>query len=121
MDRSKQFREAAAIENRGRSKAGWRYSSELKSLAVEHCHAERQAGCSWADLSAQLGVSTLTLSRWLGAAPTTGFRPVVVIDDQEPSQVSLGEGNGLTVTTPGGLRIEGLSWPQALGMARVFS
>ena len=119
MDRSKQFREAAGIENRGRSKAGWRYSSELKSLAIEHCRAERQAGCSWADLSAQLGVSTLTLSRWLDAAPTTGFRPVAVIEDQEPPQLS--EGTGLTVTTPGGLRIEGLSWPQALEMARVFS
>ena len=119
MDRSKQFREAAAIENRGRSKAGWRYSSELKRLAIEHCRAERQAGSSWADLSAQLGVSALTLSRWLNAAPAAGFRPVAVIEDQEPPRVA--EGNGLIVTTPGGLRIEGLSWSQALEMARVFS
>ena len=119
MDRSKQFREAAAIENRGRSKAGWRYSSELKSLAIEHCRAERQAGCSWADLSAQLGVSSVTLSRWLDAAPPMGFRPVAVIEDPEPQSVS--ESTGLTVTMPGGLRIEGLSWPQALEMARVFS
>jgi hypothetical protein len=118
MGRSEQFREAAAIENRGRSKAGWRYSSELKSLAIEHCRAERQAGCSWADLSAQLGVSALTLSRWLDAAPAAGFRPVAVIEDEEPPQVA--EDGRLIVTTPGGLRIEGLSWPQALEMARVF-
>ena len=119
MDRSKQFRETAAIENRGRSKAGWRYSSELKSLAIEHCRAERQAGCSWADLSAQLGVSSLTLSRWLDTASATGFRPVAVIEDPEPQPVA--EGTGLTVTTPRGLRIEGLSWSQVLEMARVFS
>ncbi len=119
MDRSKQFREAAAIENRGRSKAGWRYSPELKILAIEHCRTERQAGCTWADLSAQLGVSTLTLSRWMEATTSTSFRPVEVIDDLEPPKMA-GD-TGLTVTTPGGLRIEGLSWPQALEMAQVFS
>ena len=62
---------------------------------------------------------TATLSRGMEATPSKGFRPVAVIEDPEPLQVP--EGSGLAVTTAGGLRIEGLSWPQVLEMARVFS
>ena len=66
MDRAKHFRESAARENQGRTKAGWRYSSpELKGLAVAHVRERRQSGDSWAKLSEELGVSALTLRRLL--------------------------------------------------------
>lgn len=65
MDRAKQFREAAAQENRGRRMTGWRYSAELRQLAVVHCRQGRQAGRPLTEVAAELDVSTLTLSRWL--------------------------------------------------------
>lgn len=116
MDRAKQFRETALRENRGRRKVGWRYSAELKSLAVEHVRDRRQSGATWAELVEELGVSALSLGRWLEESPCARFRPVEVIADCEPAEPA----GSLTAVTPGGLRIEGLAWPQVLELARVF-
>ena len=116
MDRANQFREAAAQENRGRRKAGWRYSDELKSLAVEHVRDRRQSGSTWAEIAKELGVSALSLGRWLEARPRAHFHPVEVIPDSEPARVV----GSLAAVTPGGLRIEGLAWSQVLDLARVF-
>lgn len=116
MDRANQFREAAARENRGRSKAGWRYSDELKNLAVEHVRDRRQSGSTWAEVAKELGVSALSLGRWLEEPPRARFHPVEVIPDSEPVQAV----GSLAAVTPGGLRIEGLDWSQVLELARVF-
>lgn len=116
MDRAKQFREAAARQNRGRSKAGWRYSGELKSLAAEHVRERRQSGATWAEVVEELGVSALTLGRWLEESPKAGFHPVAVIADRESVEMV----GSLAAITPGGLRIEGLAWPQVLELTRVF-
>ncbi len=117
MDRARHFREAAARENWGRSKRGWRYSPELRHLAVEYCQAQRQAGVSWSEISTELGVSALSLGRWLAEEPRASFRPVEVIADQEASERAV----SLVVVTPGGLRIEGLAWSQVLELARSFA
>lgn len=116
MDRAKQFREAAAEENRGRTRTGWRYSRQLRMLAAEHCRRERQAGRSWAQIAEELGISTVTLSRWLEEPAGAGFRPVTVVADQANSESS----SSLTAVTPDGLRVEGLSWSQVIELARAF-
>ena len=117
MDRSKQFREAAAQENEGRGRTGWRYSSELKSLAVTVVRDQRQAGVTWSEVAESLGVSALTLGRWLEEQPPAGFRRVEVVEPEagheEPSRP-------LSALTPNGLRLEGLSWAQALELARTI-
>lgn len=115
MDRSRQFREAAARENEGRSKTGWRYSAELKGLAVDVVHEGRKSGMSWAELSEDLGVSALTLGRWFEAARPARFHPVEVVEDESSS-----ESGALAAITPGGLRIEGLAWAQVLELTRIF-
>ncbi len=84
MDRAEQFRKDAARENRERARTGWRYSSALRALAVEHCRGARDEGRAWAEIADELGVSTLTLSRWLELAPTASFRAVTVVE-QEPT------------------------------------
>ena len=117
MDRAKQFREAAARENAGRQKTGWRYSPELRALGAEYCSRQRRSGRSLREIADDLGVSTLTLSRWLEAPAAAGFRPVEVIADSEPGDDNV---STLCALTPGGLRIEGLSWSQVLELARTF-
>ena len=118
MDRAKQFRESAARENSGRTKAGWRYSAELKGLAVAHVRQRRQSGDSWAVLSEELGVSSLTLGRWLEAEALARFYPVEVVGGEVERSDS--GSTSLAVLTPGGLRIEGLEWPQVLELMRMF-
>lgn len=120
MDRTRRFRIAAAKENRGRQRLGWRYSAKLKALGVEHCQSQRQQGCSYAEIAEQLGISTLTLSRWLDAEPqpSAAFRAVEVVPESEPSAND--ETQSLCVVTPGGLRIEGLAWSQVLDLARAL-
>lgn len=118
MDRAKRFRESAARENQGRTKTGWRYSPELKGLAVAHARERRQSGDSWAELSEELGVSALTLGRWLETEALPRFHPVEVVGG-EVERSDSGSGS-LAVLTPGGLRIEGLEWPQVLELMRIF-
>lgn len=118
MDRAKQFREAAARENHGRQKNGWRYSPELRALGAEYCREQRRSGRSLREIAADLGVSTLTLSRWLEEPEAARFRAVEVVADPV---VTVNEGEStLCVVTPGGLRIEGLSWLQVTELARAF-
>ena len=116
MDRAEQFREAAAQENLGRQRTGWRYSRELRALAVEHCRRERRTGRPWTEIAEELGVSTVTLSRWLEEPAVAGFRAVTVVADELASESS----SSLAAVTPGGLRLEGLSWSQVKELARAF-
>ena len=118
MDRAKEFREAAAQENQGRPKTGWRYSSELRVLGADYCRRERRAGRPLTAIAADLGISTPTMSRWLEASPGAGFRPVAVVADQ--AAVESDSDSSLTAVTPGGLRLEGLSWSQVMELARAF-
>jgi hypothetical protein len=119
MDQARRFREAAAKENQGRQRLGWRYSSKVKALGVAHCRARRQGGGSFIAIAEELGISALTLSRWWKVprpTPAT-FRPVKVVESETSAQI---EGQCLCVVTPGGLRIEGLAWSQVLELAGVL-
>lgn len=115
MDRAQKFCQAATQENQGREKTGWRYSPELRSLGVAHCRARREEGYPFTEIAAELGISTLTLSRWQAEETPPGFRPVEVVADAPVSEPPC-----LSVITPRGLRIEGLSWPQVVELARAL-
>ena len=115
MDRAEKFCQAAAQENQGREKTGWRYSPELRALSVAHCRERREGGYPFTEIAAELGISTLTLNRWLAEETPPEFRPVEVIADAPES-----ESPCLSVITPRGLRIEGLSWPQVVELARAL-
>ncbi len=129
MDHARQFRKAAALANRGRQRQGWRYSAELRALALDHIRRSRAEGRTYAETSVELGISTLTLSRWLESsrsvnAASRAFRPVSVVEMAESgkadSSLALSAPvDGFAVVTPGGYRIEGLSWPHVLELARL--
>lgn len=118
MERATRFREAAAEANHHREKTGWRYPKALRQLAIDHCQDRRRAGRPWSEISEDLGVSAVTLGRWLEAVePAQGatFHPVEVV---EPT-VTVAPGS-LRVLTPGGLQIEGLDFAQVLELARAW-
>ncbi|NJO55773.1 MAG: hypothetical protein HC834_04770 [Rhodospirillales bacterium] len=115
MDRARRFREAAAQLNQARDRTGWRYSAPLRQLAVDHCRQRRLAHVSFAEIAAELGISTVTLGRWLeqgDAVSSPGFREVVV------EGLASAGGSTLAVVTPTGLRIEGLVFEQVLELTR---
>ena len=121
MDRAQHFRDAAAHLNRDRGKNGWRYPANLRILAVEHCREQRRAKLPFSQIAAQLGVSTVTLGRWIERAeapasqpnePVT-FREVVISPETPPVSTA-----SLAVVLPSGLRIEGLGLADALELAR---
>lgn len=117
MDNSTRFREAAERHNEGRGRTGWRYPPEIRGLAVEYCEAAFEAGASLASVAAELGVTPLSLSRWLDEEPS---RPAVLPVQVIESPTDDLERPGLIAVTPGGLRIEGLDWTRVLDLVRVF-
>ena len=117
MERAEQFRREAASENPGRPRSGWRYPPALRALAVEHSRTAREQGRTQVAIAEELGISSWTLGRWLKQAPRAGFRPVAVV---EPVASSLAPPLApLVVSTPSGLRIEGLIWPQVVELLRL--
>lgn len=67
--------------------------------------ARRAAGAGWSEVARELGVSAVTLKRWLSARSVhtdqATLRPVVVSDAPAPQT--------LTLVAPSGLRIEGVT------------
>lgn len=118
MNRARLFRETAARANEGRDRAGWRYSASLRRLAIEYCHACRHAHQPFSEIADALGVSTVTLGRWLEKEREDArgrFREVVV----EPPAPKAVEPQ-LAVVTPSGLRVEGLDLSQVIELSRAL-
>ena len=119
MDQAELFRETAARANEGRDRTGWRYSASLRRLAVEYCRSCRSRQQPFAEIARALGVSTLTLGRWLQEAqrePGPRFREVVL--DQSAPSPSVDA--ALAVVMPSGVRVEGLSLSGVIELARAL-
>jgi len=118
MDRARLFREAASRANEGRDRTGWRYPAALRRLAVEYCHACRRTHQSFSEIAEALGISTVTLGRWLDTESESSpsrFREVVV-EPLQPSPTS----PALTVVLPSGLRVEGLGLSQVIELSQAL-
>jgi len=102
MAEQAKWREAFSKMRRGR---GQRYAPQLKSQAIAWSKAERRAGGSWKTIAAAIGVHPKTLRDWCMHAGETRMRRVHVVKDEAPASVS--------VVSPTGYRIEGLSLEQA--------
>ena len=84
-------------------------TAELRAEAIAYARRRLAEGASQATVARELAVTTMTVSRWL-SMPTTPARParkpskmrrVKVVDVKRAS-------GAIVVTTPRGLRVEGL-------------
>ena len=100
--RLRAFRKQAREENRGRRGQARRYSRELRLDAVAYLKRKKAEGTTAEQAASELGVSSWSLSRWLRAPESRGaLVPVELTQVEESTELSL--------VTPRGYRVEGLS------------
>lgn len=80
-------------------RAGLRYPSELKGLAIEYALAAEREGDSPREIAETLGLCEATLRRWRSLASTAALHEVKVVREG-----SLGP----VLVMPSGVRVEGL-------------
>ena len=112
-DEARSFREFIVAEGLG--KPGTQYPEEVRELAVELCGRMLEAGFAQKRIQALLGVQWITLAKWRRAAvkPAKSVipRPVTVRRDSAGTAT-------LTLRSPGGWAIEGLSFEQVRELVR---
>lgn len=106
----KRFREA--VSRQGVGGVGRRYPEELRAVAVAVAKARKDEPLAW--VAADLGVSTVSLQRWLEQAEPAHFRPVEVAPETGV------EAAGLVLITPRGYRVEGLEAEALVSLLRVL-
>ncbi len=95
-------RRRAREENRGRTGRGRRYSREQRREAVLYLNQMKDQGASLEGVARGLGVSGWSLSRWNREEAMRGIvRRVEVVESEKRTEI--------TLVTPRGYRIEGLS------------
>jgi ferric-dicitrate binding protein FerR (iron transport regulator) len=95
----------------GRESQGVRYPGELRRRAVAACSLRLAAGESVAGVASALGIAPGTLERWRSSTPLASgsFRRVELADGSPRD----GDSGSITVVSPSGYRIEGLTPSQA--------
>lgn len=99
------FRKEAMRRKRGKRRGSSEYPKEMRKFAMAFARKAIAGGGTKAGSARDLGVSCMTLDKWLGESaseedPT--FREIVV----EPEASKVG---ALVLVTPAGMRVEGLS------------
>jgi hypothetical protein len=95
-----------------RDRPGFRFSSALRGEITAWVATQRERGAWWRELSSAIGIPEKTLRRWAAPRPaaTASLVPVEVID--APPQGTV------TLVSPTGLRIEGVSIADAIAILR---
>lgn len=95
-----------AVSDLGPKRPGRRIPAALRVRLVALVRERQGAGASLRDLADSLGLSTETLTRWMATRPAAlergAERPLPVVVTSSPAAA-------LTLVTPGGFRVEGLS------------
>lgn len=109
--RVKRFRDS--VVRSGVGGVGRRYPSELRAVAVAVAQERREEPL--ARVAADLGVSPMSLQRWLEQGEPAGFRPVEVESGSAEAPA-----RGLVLITPRGYRVEGLEAGVLVSILRVL-
>lgn len=96
----------------GPSRRGRRFPTEVRGRLVAAVCALRAEGAGWATIGERLGISGETARRYYDDSP--GLRPVEVAATSEADAP-------LSLVTPMGLRLEGLTVERAAALLRMLS
>ncbi len=107
IDEGNALREAIELVRGGRKR--WRCPPDLRAAIVEYTRKQQANGRGHRGIAFDLGLSASTIFQWMRSSKSS-FREVVV----RPEVSSL----PLTLVTPGGFRLEGLSEDFALRLVR---
>jgi|SRR5580692_2727981 hypothetical protein len=108
------WRVRAAVASH-RPERGKRYSLELKARILAFAMSWHDEGASWERIATELGLSTETLRSWrAGEAPSEphAMVPVHVVPEHH--------GQGVSIVSVSGHRIEGLSLDDAVYVLRAL-
>jgi hypothetical protein len=88
------------------SARGRKLSDDLRARCVDYAASRAAAGASETAIASTLGISVTSVHRWLRAKPTisTAMVPVRVVAPSRPPASA----SSVVLTTPRGLRVEGL-------------
>jgi hypothetical protein len=106
------FREMAA--NAGPARRGRKFPAEAMAIGGAYARSRREAGATWLEVGAELGVVVATAKRW-AARPTalaSGFHRVAVVESVP---------QGRYTAQVGALRVEGLELEAIVALARALS
>jgi transposase-like protein len=112
-ERVRWFRDSVRRHLGGRTGRGVRYPRELREEAVACARESLRSGKRVEAVAADLGVSGVTLARWLERSP--GVRRVEVVAETTAGAIRP-PAKSLVLVTPQGYRVEGLD----LGMVAVL-
>jgi transposase-like protein len=114
--RIKRFQQEASQQGAGG--AGKRYSAALRRLAAAIAQERSQEPLS--RIARELGVSPVSLQRWVEQERPARFRPVQVQPQEEPVEPIPSAEAGLLLITPRGYRIKGLDVARLADLLRVL-
>ncbi|HEX3595379.1 MAG TPA: hypothetical protein VHU80_09765 [Polyangiaceae bacterium] len=106
------LRAALASHAAGRGK---RYPAAVKARIITLAQSRRREGRSWVQISGEVGVGFETLRRWClagGTKPSRAMVPVRVVPEDGARTVS--------VVSPSGHRVEGLTLQEAVAVLRAL-
>lgn len=86
------------------------YPEPLRERAARWARQQLAAGATAAAVATSLGIGRDTLRRWLATPTTTALVPVEIIDEPSAAEV--------TVVSPNGFRISGLTVDEAIAVLR---
>ena len=100
---------------------GKRYPAALKKRVISFAEHRRGAGESWGVISSELGMCFETLRRWCVCRQPVAMKPVKVIDaPPSAALVMASRPSSLSVVSPGGLRVEGVTLEDVVALVRVL-
>lgn len=88
------------------------YPQRLRDLAAQYARRRRASGARWADIVAEVGISSTSLRGWM-ATSSAGFQQVAIIE--EPTLVDV-VAETFVVTSPSGFTLTGCTLEQAVAV-----
>ena len=104
---------------RGKGPTGVRYPAAFRDAVVRLVRTHRGPGHSVERLAHALGLSAPTLAHWLRSPAQPGLRPIAVVPEPQPAPAP--PSASVVLTTPHGVRVEGLDRDGLIAVLRALA